>query len=187
MFWICACIVGDKSEGVVDTASMEDAILDSGAVSSIDAQQLPAAENPCRAPQLASVNYVVDGDTFYAQIGAYEEKIRMIGIDTPEMGYEGSSDDCYAQDSADFLRERIATDQVWLTFDQLCSDTYGRTLAYVHTGLGERGFVQRQMLQRGFAQTFPFDDTPAFHSIFAEDEKQASDGGLGGWEACGWE
>ena len=53
--------------------------------------------------------------------------------------------------------------------------------------IGVQGFVQRQMLQRGFGKAFPFDDTPTFSNTFIEDAEQARAAGLGGWSACGWE
>lgn len=153
----------------------------------IDPSSLPTASNACREPILVDVNYVVDGDTAFVQTEQGEEKIRFIGIDTPELGYDGDPDECYAQEARNFLIEQIDERKIWLTFDALCADTFDRTLAYAHTAVGSQGFVQRQVLQRGMAKNFPFDDTPAFHNLFAEDALQAEQAGIGGWRDCGWD
>ena len=155
-------------------------------ITQIDPTQLPASEIACREPILVSVNHVVDGDTVYVQTTTGEEKIRLIGVDTPEFGYDGDPDECYATEAKRFLEQLIEDKQIWLTFDQTCVDTYNRTLAYLHTDIGSHGFVQRQILQRGMAPDFPFSDTPAFNSVFAEDAANASAAGIGGWSACGW-
>ncbi|MAA78912.1 MAG: hypothetical protein CL916_06600 [Deltaproteobacteria bacterium] len=185
IFFALACTV---SKGL-DTAEniQEDTFVEVDPITLIDPTTLPAASNPCREPVLVDVNYVVDGDTVFVQAPQGEEKVRFIGIDTAELGYDGEPDECYAQEARDFLIDLIDERKVWLSFDALCEDTFGRTLAYVHTSVGSQGFVQRQMIQRGMAKDFPFDDTPAFREMFAEDALQAQQAGIGGWGACGWD
>ena len=180
-----ACTV---AEGF-DTAKniQEDTSVEVDPITLIDPTALPSASSPCREPVWVDVNYVVDGDTAFVQASGGEEKIRFIGIDTAELGYDDEPDECYAQEARDFLVGLIDDRKVWLTFDSLCADTFGRTLAYVHTNVGSQGFVQRQMIQRGMAKDFPFNDTPAFHELFAEDALQAQQAGIGGWAACGWD
>ena len=154
---------------------------------SIDAAALPQASSPCREPVLVAVTYVVDGDTFYAQAPAREEKIRVIGINTPELGYQDDPADCLAEESRSRAEDLLSERRVWLTFDQECEDAYGRTLAYVHLGDDERDFFERIMLQEGMARAYPFDSTPTFSDLFQQDESAAQAEGAGGWSACGWQ
>jgi len=183
IFWI-AC-----HYPLLDTAAQDSGVEEvvEDPITRIDPATLPASAMACREPFLVTVNYVVDGDTVFVQTDTGEEKIRLIGVDTPEFGYDGDPDECYAQEAKDFLNQRIGDRQVWLTFDQTCVDTYNRTLAYLHTDIGSHGFVQRQILQRGMAPDFPFSDTPAFNEMFAEDAANAAAAGLGGWSACSWD
>lgn len=185
IFFVFACTVSESS----DTSEYipEDTSVEVDPITLIDPTTLPAASNACRNPVLVDVNYVVDGDTAFVQAAGGEEKVRFIGIDTAELGYDGDEDECYAQEARSFLVELIGDRKVWLTFDGLCEDTFGRTLAYVHTNVGSQGFVQRQMIQRGMAKDFPFNDTPAFSDVFAEDALQAQQAGIGGWGACNWD
>ena len=128
----------------------------------------------------------MDGDTFYAQTDNGEEKIRVIGINTPEIGYEGEPDECYAQSAKNKAIEILKDKKVWLSFDSDCYDVHGRTLAYVHRGLGSQNFFERVMLRGGFAWAYPFDGTDTFSDTFSQDEQQASDSTIGGWAECGW-
>ena len=148
----------------------------------VDPTVLPAGENPCREPVRVLVESVLDGDTFVGQGDSGEERVRIIGVDTPEL----SSGDCYAQEAKSFLIEQIFGKWVWLTFDGECYDFYDRTLAYVHLGTNEQDFVERQLLLGGYAKAFPFDDTDTFEDLFAQDESSARENQLGGWSACGW-
>jgi micrococcal nuclease len=155
-------------------------------VESLDAGQLPAGDNPCRSPMLLRVNHVVDGDTFYGTGDNGEEKVRVIGINTPEIGYDGDPSDCYALEAQSKARSLLNGRLVWLTFDSVCEDYYERTLAYVHFGVGEQGFFERVMLQGGFAKAFPFDDTNTFMDVFDQDESQAEASEVGAWGDCNW-
>ena len=185
LFFLSGCIVQSFDTGEQTIAEPE-SIPEPDAITLIDPTILPSGDQPCREPLLVRVNHVVDGDTMYAQFPEGEEKIRFIGIDTPELGYDGTEDECYAQESLAFLRELIDNQRVWLTFDQLCTDVYGRYLAYVHIDAGSQGFVQRLQLQRGMGKDFPFDDTPTFNNQFLEDAAQAQAAQVGGWGACNW-
>lgn len=155
-------------------------------VAELDPDALPAGDNPCRDPILIRVNYVVDGDTFYGQGNLGEEKVRVIGINSSELGYEGDPSDCYAQEAQAEARQLLSGRLVWLTFDQQCQDGYDRTLAYVHFGLGEQGFFERVMLQGGYVKAYPFQQTSTFADVFDMDEGQAAQAEIGGWGACGW-
>ncbi|MBM74325.1 MAG: hypothetical protein CMK59_02895 [Proteobacteria bacterium] len=183
---LCSCQVPQNE--VLDTAqpSSKDSAEPVDPISLIDSTLLPAADQPCREPILVDVDYVIDGDTFNAQGSVREERVRVIGVNTPELGYDGDQDECYAQEAKSKLEDLIAHRKVWLTFDQTCVDFYDRTLAYVHVGLAEQDFVQRTLLRQGFGRAFPFEDTPAFQDLFEADESIAQQNNSGGWEACSW-
>jgi micrococcal nuclease len=168
----------DTGESVVEPS--DEYVIDD--LSWIDPADLPAGPNPCREPIRVLVEWVFDGDTFLGQGEDGEEKVRVIGVNTPEL----SSDDCYAQEAKNFLIRQISTKWVWLTFDGECYDQYDRTLAYVHLGTNEQDFVERQILLGGYASAFPFNDTDTFEDLFAADEATAETNGAGGWSACGW-
>lgn len=105
------------------------------------------------APTLPD-NYVVnviDGDTFEIASG---EKVRLICIDAPELGKEGSSE------SKEFLESLILDKEVRLESDINDKDDYGRLLRYVwvNGSLDKEIFVNREIVQQGYASVFRYGD-----------------------------
>jgi len=99
-----------------------------------------------------TVAFVVDGDTLHVLLpNDREEKVRVLGIDTPERGECG-----YARATA-FARRLAAGRRVTLTTDptQARRDRFGRLLAYV-TLPDERDLGEEQ-LAHGYARVFVYD------------------------------
>ena len=153
-------------------------------ISDIDPDTLPQGASPCREPVLAEVTEVIDGDTLWARTAAGSEKIRLIGLDTPELGWDGDASECYAEEAAAFTAQALTGQWVWLTFDGTCEDIYGRTLAYVLLGAGDQDFFQRLLLRGGYAWDYPWTNTDTFADTFSSDEQHAQSLGEGLWSAC---
>lgn len=137
---------------------------------------LPTGASPCHEPVLVQLRNVWDGDTFWVDMpDGTEEKIRLIGVDTPELG------DCYADDATDYLEGVLGADCFWLTFDADCDDMYGRVLAYVHT---RDGFVQVSLLEGGYAWTMDVAPNTTYAALFASEQAEAEAAGVGLWGYC---
>ena len=98
-----------------------------------------------------TVTYVVDGDTVHVAVAGRDERVRLIGIDTPEVGQCDSA-------RATALARRLAQGRpVTLVGDatQATRDRYGRLLAYVVLPGGrDLGY---QELARGYARVYVYD------------------------------
>jgi micrococcal nuclease len=113
-----------------------------------------------------TVTRVVDGDTLHVRLDSGRtEKVRLIGIDTPELGR------CLAGRATRVARELAERRAVALRGDstQATRDRYGRLLAYVWIrGQRDLGY---QMLQRGLARVYvydrPFARLPAYRAAEA--------------------
>ena len=89
--------------------------------------------------QAASIVRVVDGDTIVVEINGAEEKVRLIGIDTPEsvasqeyLEKTGKENTIAGKDASDYTKELLKDiDTVYLQKDQSETDPYGRLLRYV--------------------------------------------------------
>ena len=149
----------------------------------------------CDFPKERDVGCVVDGDTFDIALaggsdcGGSAERVRMLGIDAPEL----SSNDCYADTASEALADLIDGREVELTFDVDCTDVYGRTLAYVYlTDPWEEGdteevlFVNEWMLEQGYAELYDedFADDIRQMDTLAAAESRAQSGGKGLWGDC---
>ncbi|MCC6873297.1 MAG: thermonuclease family protein [Sandaracinaceae bacterium] len=169
--------VGNRFQGPIS--------LDDQRVAAIDPLSLSAGATPCRAPLLARVYQVTDGDTV-SVLGVEEVvdlRIRLIGVDTPEIAHDATPAECFGDEAAAFtsqLQGRV----VWLTFDNSCLDPFGRTLAYVFVGGGAGDFWQRQLLRRGLARQFTDSSDRTFASLFAEDLSTAQAAPTGLWAVC---
>ena len=99
---------------------------------------------------------VVDGDTIRVALPSGEERVRYIGIDTPESVKPGSPVECFAKRASAFNERLVAGERVRLVRDVEERDRYGRLLAYVYR---ERDglFVNAELVRRGYATvaTFP--------------------------------
>lgn len=94
---------------------------------------------------------VVDGDTFHARgVG----KVRLLGVDAPELAREGRPEEAGAARAMAFLKSAIEGRMVELDYDVERRDKYGRTLAYV-TGPDGR-VVNEELLRMGLAEPIRF-------------------------------
>ena len=87
------------------------------------------------------VTEVIDGDTFRTQNG---ETIRLLGINTPEMGDPG------ADIAKDFLLLLILNKSVRLEKDIIDKDDYNRLLRYVYVN---GNFINAELVRMGYAET----------------------------------
>jgi micrococcal nuclease len=150
------------------------------------------AGSACRSTAVAdrpsppvSGSYVVtkatDGDTIHVELGDGDERVRLIGVDTPEVGWYGGTAECFGNEAGLFTRRRLEGRRVRLAFDADRFDRYGRTLAYVYLG---RELFNLTLVQRGYARADPVPPDTRMAAVFADAESQARDAGRGLWAAC---
>jgi micrococcal nuclease len=178
----CPTVLDDDDSAGDDDGADDDAGDDDDSWYNLDPATLPAGPNPCQSPALAEVLQVFDGDTALMDMpSGPHESVRFIGINTPETGYNGSPDECYAQEAKTFAEEQLYPDLVWLTFDGECRDPYDRLLAYIHT---RDGFFEIGSLAGGFARTLAIAPNTSFADDFAQVESAAMATDAGLWGVC---
>ncbi len=121
---------------------------------------------------------VVDGDTVSVRLdGGGLERVRLIGIDTPERG------ECYAGRATGAARALAGGRRVELAGDETqdTRDRYGRLLAYVY--VGER-FINAELVRGGFATTLEIAPNDSFAGLFDRLQQEAGNAGNGLWSAC---
>jgi micrococcal nuclease len=97
----------------------------------------------------ARVERVVDGDTIVVRVDGRRERVRYIGIDTPESVKPGMHVRCLGKTAAKANRRLVEGRAVRLEYDVERRDRYGRLLAYVYRG--DR-FVNAELVRRGYAK-----------------------------------
>ena len=142
------------------------------------------AEAPDARGELGRVLKVVDGDTIHVQLaGSVREKVRYIGVDTPETKDPRRPVQCFGRAASDFNARLVAGEPVRLERDVEPRDRYGRLLAYVfraRDGL----FVNAELVRRGFAQPLTIAPNVRYAGRFAALARDARTDGRGLWSAC---
>ncbi len=174
----------DDTAPTVDTAA-EARAEDDARVRALEGTTLPTGPNPCAPPMLVRVDYAVDGDTFYAtpDSGGSRVKVRMIGIDTPEIEHDDPAE-CFGDEAHLYTHTELHGRLVWLTFDDECTDRYDRTLAYVIRANDEAGFFNRRLARLGYANDLEVPPNDTYADTLRADERAARAEGLGMWAAC---
>jgi micrococcal nuclease len=127
--------------------------------------------------QRRRVERVVDGDTLVLDGG---ERVRLIGVDTPETVHPERPVERFGKEASEFTRRMAEGRAVRLEFDSAGAgrtDRYGRTLAYVY--LEDGTFLNAEIIRQGygFAYTrFPFRYLEEFRRL--EHEARADRRGL---------
>ncbi len=88
---------------------------------------------------------VVDGDTIVLD---GDERVRLIGVDTPEKDDRRDDVRQLARQATSFTRQQVAGRRVRLEYDQTRHDKYGRTLAYVHVEGGS--MLNAEIIRQGY-------------------------------------
>lgn len=136
-----------------------------------------ACGSPC-GPGSGTVAFVIDGDTIELTSGV---KIRYLSIDTPES--TGGKNDCYGVAAADENRALVDGKTVQLAYDDaVCTDKYGRTLAWVTVDGTD---VNKHLVQQGFACSYylpPGGEKRADEFATCQSEAQTSRVGM--WGSC---
>ena len=129
---------------------------------------------------LIRVEHVNDGDTITAIVDSRREKIRLIGIDTPEMGQRP-----WGQKAKEHLENLIAFSswQVIIEYDIEKRDKYNRFLAYIWTKDGR--MVNKEMLKSGYALLFTFPPNVKHVEEFMSAQSEAREKRIGIWSKNG--
>jgi micrococcal nuclease len=130
---------------------------------------------------LLAVTKVVDGDTFWViNSRGEEEKIRLIGVNTPESRNTGRTKIQYfGKESTAFAKNTLTGKRVRLEYDVQRSDRYKRTLAYVYLENGT--FFNALLLQEGYAQVATYPPNVKYQNQFIKLQKRARDQKKGLW------
>jgi micrococcal nuclease len=128
---------------------------------------------------------VIDGDTIVAQVDGREERVRYIGVDTPETVKPNTPVQCFGP-QAHAANARLlgaAGTALTLRFDRELRDRYDRLLAYVfraRDGL----FVNARLIDLGAARTLEIAPNTAHAAQLSDLQHAARVAGRGLWTAC---
>lgn len=137
-------------------------------------------EDHKKDPKGVLVTRVIDGDTIEIEGG---QKVRYIGIDTPETVHPSKSVQCYGKEAAEKNKSFVEGKRVRLEKDISETDKYGRLLRYVYAG---EVFVNKVLVQEGYAFSSTYPPDLKYQDVFLMVEKEAREASRGLWGSCGF-
>jgi len=151
------------------------------ATAALAASLAVGAEQAVRPVQKGRVEWVSDGDTITVRLGEGKEKVRLVGIDTPELDDANPFWRNLAAEARDYAKARLLGRTVVLEPDSVTSDRdrYDRLLRYVV--LDGQDFNE-EMVRKGYARVytrFRFERTTRYKAA----EKEAREEKRGRWAA----
>lgn len=134
-------------------------------------------------PGMYRVTSFADGDTIVVNMNGHDERVRFIGVDTPETHKPNSPVQCYGPAASAYTKRLIGTRDVRLTSDSKSTnrDRYDRLLRYVY--LPDGTLVNESIIRQGYGfyyPYFPFTKAEQFQAAQA----QAMKAGKGLWSSC---
>lgn len=132
---------------------------------------------------------MLDGDTLRVETlgGADLGRVRLFGLDAPEVAHGQEPAECYSAGATDQLSQLTPVGStVTLRSDpsQPTRDRYGRMLRYVAGAHGGEGDVALQLLEHGAGELYRSDPPLERAEDYAEAAARAEETGAGRWGAC---
>ncbi|MDQ3094198.1 MAG: thermonuclease family protein [bacterium] len=126
---------------------------------------------------------VADGDTIVIDMNSIEERIRLVGVDTPETHHPELPVQCFGEAASKYTQDLLEGKSVRLVADSQGTnrDRYQRLLRYVYTS--DNTLVNLNLIEQGYGFAylgFPFD----MMDQFAAAEKTARQNNKGLWSGC---
>lgn len=146
----------------------------------------------------AKIERVVDGDTaivsFLFDDGSkyLKERVRFLGVDTPETVHPNKPVQYYGKEASDFTKKSLEGKTVWLQTDVGAKDRYDRMLAYVwlkepsEKDLNDEAAIRKYMfnarlLMDGYAQLMTIQPNSKYANIFVYLQREARQEKKGLW------
>lgn len=132
----------------------------------------------------ATVVYVTDGDTIGVEIDGVEERVRLIGIDTPETKKPNTPVQCFGPEATAFTKSLLPDGtSLHIERDVEARDVYGRLLAYVYRS-NDGMFVNMEIIGQGYARPLTIPPNVAHAEEFVVGARTAEATDVGLWAGC---
>lgn len=128
---------------------------------------------------LSLVTRIIDGDTFEIET---KQKVRLIGIDTPELNKLKNLDpECFGTQAAQKLSGLILNKKVRMEKDISETDRFGRLLRYVYL---DSIFINQQLVESGFAFAKNYPPDSRYKETLVKAQEKARENNSGLWSEC---
>ncbi len=127
---------------------------------------------------------VIDGDTVDLTIAGHLQRVRLIGIDTPETKHPDKPVECFGPEATRFTESLLADGtEVRIERDAEARDSYHRLLVYLFR-ISDNSFVNLQIVQQGFARVLTIEPNTTYMGEFVTAARNARVNNRGLWKEC---
>ena len=131
----------------------------------------------------------IDGDTIEVELNGMKEKVRLIGVDTPETHHPTKPVQPYGPEAENYTRSQLEDKTVWLEKDVQERDKYGRVLAYVWVSQPSKvsdseiraKMFNAKLLLDGYGQLLTIPPDVKYVDYFKNYQKEARQASKGLW------
>ncbi len=146
-----------------------------------------APKKPYTGPKREAVKVVraVDGDTIIINVNGKHERLRMIGMDTPETVKEDTPVQYYGPEAHEYTEKQLAGKTVYLEFDVGKHDRFKRYLAYIWLDAEEtdvRKMFNARLVLEGYARLLTMPPNVRYADYFKKYIAEARDNKRGMWQ-----
>ena len=127
---------------------------------------------------------VIDGDTVDLSIAGHRQRVRLIGIDTPETKHPTKPVECYGPEATTFTESLLARGtKIHIERDTEARDTYDRLLVYLFRD-SDNMFINLEIVLQGYAHMLTIEPNLAYLDRFVAASRGAQSNNRGLWQAC---
>ncbi len=154
----------------------------------IGGESSPTTVSPGTVEANATVEFVIDGDTIDAVLdgpgGPTEERVRLIGIDTPETKRPDTPVECFGPEATAFVESLLPVGTpIRIERDVVGRDDFGRLLGYVFRA-DDGVFVNYEVVRLGFGTPLSIEPNTTYRELMVDAAIAAEADDLGLWAAC---
>jgi micrococcal nuclease len=138
------------------------------------------------AVKIANVEIVkvVDGDTVDIDLDGHTERVRLIGVNTPETKHPTKPIECFGTEASAYLTQLLPKGTtVRIERDVEARDRYGRMLLYLYLGSNDL-FINLDLVARGYGTPLSIEPNTFHRNDFVRAAAQAEAANVGLWKAC---
>ena len=143
-----------------------------------------SSSQPNGQADLGKIAHVIDGDTVDIDINGRTERVRLIGVDTPETKHPTKPIECFGPEASAYLTQLLPKGTaVRIERDVEARDRYGRMLLYLYLG-SDNLFINLDLVARGYGTPMSIEPNTFHRNDFVRAAAQAEAANVGLWKAC---
>ena len=133
---------------------------------------------------LITILKVIDGDTVDIDVDGRTERVRLIGVNTPETKHPTKPIECFGPEASAYLKQLLPRGTaVRIERDVEARDRYGRLLLYLYLGSNDL-FINLDLVSRGYGTPMSIEPNTFHRNNFVRAAAQAEAAHVGRWKAC---